>query len=350
MRREFDQAEENLRTQAALLERANVSIIICEAEGTITCWNSGSARLYGWNKEEALGQNVHALLSTVFAQTAPELEPSLRANRSWQGELQQRGRDGRTLQVASCWTIESTRSDAPRLVINTDITAQKQAEETLRRSEERLRRVVAEALTGNLAMKPDGTILRCNPAFVQIFGFTSEEQARATDFMSLLRSRRDGAELVAMVQQQRRLERHELEMREPSGEPVYVVARFVGTFDEDGELTELQGYLFNDTKRKRLEQQLVQAQKMEGLGILAGGIAHDFNNILAIILGYATQVEKRADRPELIPAATKVIREAVDRGAALVQQLLTSARQTEPHFAPLDLNALIRELERMLRA
>ena len=104
-----------------------------------------------------------------------------------------------------------------------------------------------------------------------------------------------------------------------------------------GSSTELKGYLFNDTKRKRLEQQLVQAQKMEGLGTLAGGIAHDFNNILAIILGYTIRIEK-GRRPEQTPDAIRVIREAVDRGAALVQQLLTSARQTEAQFAALDLN------------
>ena len=89
---------------------------------------------------------------------------------------------------------------------------------------------------------------------------------------------------------------------------------------------------------------------MEGLGTLAGGIAHDFNNILAIILGYTNQLEKWDKRPELIPGAIKVIKEAVDRGAALVQQLLTSARQAEARLSQLDLNELVRELEKMLRA
>ena len=241
-------------------------------------------------------------------------------------------------------------AESPRLLINTDISARKKAEEDLRRSEERLRRFVEEDLTGNLIMHPDGCILTCNPAFVRIFDLSSVEEALSTNFMSLLRSRRDGTELLSLIQQQRTVERYDLEMREPSGEPVYVVARFVGIFDAADNLIELQGYLFNDTKRKRLEQQLVQAQKMEGLGTLAGGIAHDFNNILAIILGYTTQLEKRAGRPEQISAATRVIREAVERGAALVQQLLTSARQAEAHFAALDLNALVRELERMLQA
>ena len=168
--------------------------------------------------------------------------------------------------------------------------------------------------------------------------------------MSLLRSRKDGSELFDLVRQGETIDTHEMELRQRNGEPVYVVARFLGRFNEQGELTELQGYLFNDTKRKRLEQQLMQAQKMEGLGTLAGGIAHDFNNILAIILGYTTRLEKWQTEPGHIPGAIKVIKDAVERGAALVQQLLTSARQTEARLSSVDLNDLIRELEKMLQA
>jgi len=204
--------------------------------------------------------------------------------------------------------------------------------------------------TGNVVVDVDGSIHVCNPAFARIFGFGSVDEATSANFLSLLRTRQDATELLALVRQHRTLERQELEMRQPSGEAVYVVARLVGHFDADGELAQLQATLFNDTKRKRLEEQLIQAQKMEGLGTLAGGIAHDFNNILAIILGYTAQIEKRAMQPEFIPGATKVIREAVERGAALVQQLLTSARQTEAHLASIDLNELLRELDRMLHA
>ena len=141
-----------------------------------------------------------------------------------------------------------------------------------------------------------------------------------------------------------------MEARQPSGETVYLVARLVGIFDEQDQVAQVQGYLFNDTKRKRLEQQLIQAQKMEGLGTLAGGIAHDFNNILAIILGYTGKLERWRFRPDVIPGAVHVIKEAVERGALLVQQLLASARQAEAHFSSFDLNDLIRELEKMLRA
>ena len=199
-------------------------------------------------------------------------------------------------------------------------------------------------------MKPDGTIITCNPAFARIFGFDSIEEARSANFFSLLHTKKEGVELLAELQPNYSLERSELEMRQRDGDGLYVAAKFVGTFDGAGQLTELKGYFFNDTKRKRLEQQLIQAQKMEGLGTLAGGIAHDFNNILGIILGYTTRLEDWKKHPEQMPEAIKVIRDAVGRGATLVQQLLTSARQTGAHFAPLDLNALVQELERMLEA
>jgi signal transduction histidine kinase/ActR/RegA family two-component response regulator len=203
---------------------------------------------------------------------------------------------------------------------------------------ERYRRFVTEDFTGILVMHTDGQIVACNPAVVSIFGFDSAEEAQSANFFSFLRSRQDGVELLAMVRQHGIVDRHELEMTQKSGDPVYVVARLVGNF-VNGELTDLHVFLFNDTKRKRVEQQLVQAQKM-----------HDFNNILAIILGYTNKLESARTRPHEFPGAIKVIKEAVDRGAALVQQLLTSARQTEARFSSIDLNALVRELERMLQA
>ncbi len=216
-------------------------------------------------------------------------------------------------------------------------------------TDERYRRFVTEDFTGMLVMRTDGRIVTCNPAVASIFGFDSLEEAVSANFFAFLRSRQDGIELLETVRQHGMVDRHEMEMTQRNGDPVYVVARLIGNFT-NGELAELHVYLFNDTKRKRLEQQLVQAQKMEGLGTLAGGIAHDFNNILAIILGYTNKLESSHSKPNEFPGAIKVIKEAVERGAALVQQLLTSARQTEAHFSSIDLNALVRELESMLQA
>ncbi len=335
--------------QGTLLEFAQDAVILTDGHGTITYWNRGASRIYGWDQKDALGKNVHKLLRTDLSGEAGNIESILEREANWEGELVQVRRDGRQIRVASRWTVSEQNSASPRLQINRDITARHEEESALRESEQRYRRFVMEDFTGNLSIRPDGQIVNCNPAFANIFGFDSIEEATSGNFLELLRSRKDGVELLEMVHQNGIVERHELEMNQRGGDPVYVVARLVGLFVE-GELTGLQVYLFNDTKRKRLEQQLVQAQKMEGLGTLAGGIAHDFNNILAIILGYTNRLETLDSKARETPGVTKIIKDAVERGAALVQQLLTSARQTEARFSSLDLNALVRELENMLQA
>ena len=211
-----------------LLELADDAIILTDASGVITYWNGGAARMYGWEKQDALGQNVHTLLRTESASPTQKLEAILRNNSHWEGELHQIRRDGAPILVASRWTAADDGS--PRLQINTDITARKQTEEALRESEERYRRFVTEDFTANLVVRPDGQIVACNPAFVNTFGFDSMEEAVAGNFMALLRTRQDAVELLEIVRQQGIVDRHELEMRQRDGDPVYVVARVIGRF------------------------------------------------------------------------------------------------------------------------
>ncbi|HUE77411.1 MAG TPA: ATP-binding protein, partial [Longimicrobiales bacterium] len=104
-----------------------------------------------------------------------------------------------------------------------------------------------------------------------------------------------------------------------------------------------------ERERVRLEEQLRQAQKMEAVGRLAGGVAHDFNNLLTAIKGHAelllsgpsSETQRREDLEE--------ISRATDRAAALTRQLLSFSRQGIVEPRPLALNALIREMEKLLR-
>ncbi len=301
---------------------------------------------------DASGHNFDGLRALPLARASrPEVPFVFVANTLPQGDTTATSLDAGATDFVLKKQIRELPPVVRRLVREAQLRRELEStREALRESEERYRRFVDEDLTGNVLLDADGAILTCNPAFIRAFGFESVEQARTANLISLLRHRKDGAELFSQVREHGAVERPELEMREVNGEPVYVAARLVGSFDESGELIGLQGYFFNDTKRKRLEHQLIQAQKMEGLGTLAGGIAHDFNNILAIILGYTSRLESRDAKPEQFPGAIKIIKDAVERGAALVQQLLTSARQTEARLSSADLNALLREVERMLQA
>ncbi len=108
--------------------------------------------------------------------------------------------------------------------------------------------------------------------------------------------------------------------------------------------------IFQDiTEQKRLQQELLQSQKMLSIGTLAGGIAHDFNNILGIILGYISIMQSIKDNPQKFSEGIHAIRQAVDRGAGLVRQILTFARKAEVSFEPLYIPDLVKELVSMLQ-
>ncbi|MGH7529535.1 MAG: response regulator [Gemmatimonadales bacterium] len=103
------------------------------------------------------------------------------------------------------------------------------------------------------------------------------------------------------------------------------------------------------TERKRLEEQLLQAQKMEAVGQLAGGVAHDFNNILTAIVGYADllAVDLPGDRYQ---EDLDEIRKAARRAAALTRQLLAFSRKQVLEPRVIDVNSLVQNIDKMLRS
>jgi signal transduction histidine kinase/CheY-like chemotaxis protein len=103
------------------------------------------------------------------------------------------------------------------------------------------------------------------------------------------------------------------------------------------------------TEQKKLQNQFFQSQKIQSIGTLAGGIAHDFNNILAIILGYSSTLEKNRNDAQKHADGIAAISQAIDRGAALVRQILTFARKTDIAFEPLNIPDLVHELLSMLK-
>ena len=101
-------------------------------------------------------------------------------------------------------------------------------------------------------------------------------------------------------------------------------------------------------QREELQDQLVQAQKMESIGTLAGGVAHDFNNLLNLILGYASAIERDAGSPAKLSESIDVIKDTVKRGASLVQQLLSMVRKTDIVFEQVEVNSLLEKLQPLL--
>lgn len=126
-------AENKLLEQAALLELAHDAIVVRDLEGRITFWNQGATKTYGWTAEEARGQFISRLLQTNYPTTLEEVEVTVGAQGKWEGELEQTTRDGKTIVVASKWSLQRDSHGKPLafLEVNRDITERKHLEAEL---------------------------------------------------------------------------------------------------------------------------------------------------------------------------------------------------------------------------
>ncbi|MCK8601950.1 hybrid sensor histidine kinase/response regulator [Desulfoferrobacter suflitae] len=231
-----------------------------------------------------------------------------------------------------------------------EIAERKRAEAALAESEERYRRFFEEDLSGAFIIDREGNIVACNPAFAEIFGFPSvaaAKQANAKDVYTDLRKRQI---FLEMLKAEKKLINHESEYRRIDGTIIHTTENVIGTFDRDGELIEIKGFIVDNTERRRLEGQLRQSQKMEAIGTLAGGIAHDFNNILTAIIGNAEMALYKVPEDDRVRHNLEQVMKAGNRARDLVRQILTFSRQSEHVRKPLNMSLIVKEALKLLRA
>ncbi|HEX9704732.1 MAG TPA: response regulator [Gemmatimonadales bacterium] len=222
------------------------------------------------------------------------------------------------------------------------------AERELRASEAKFSQVFRANPSAIGIMMLDGRFLEVNQTFLESFGYLREEVVgRSALDLGLWRDPTDRARLLDQVREGRPVRNVELEFRTKAGE--------LRTLLYSAELVELEGIphilaLSNDvTDRKRLEQQLRQAVKMEAVGRLAGGVAHDFNNVLTAMFGYADLLAEELPEGSSARRDLEEIRKAAQRAATLTRQLLAFSRQQVLEPVVLSLNEMVREIDQMLR-
>lgn len=136
--RERGDAEERIRKQAALLDKARDAIIAYDMDGHVIYWNKSAERLTGWSKEEMLGKKANEhLFDEEQREKLPSCWKAVKETDEWKGELHQQTKDGDEIIVESRWTLVRESDGTPEsvLVINTDITERKQLESQFLRSQ-----------------------------------------------------------------------------------------------------------------------------------------------------------------------------------------------------------------------
>jgi PAS domain S-box-containing protein len=357
------QSEKRFRT---LIETIPYGIQEIDPDGVILFANPAHAAIYGFAPDELVGKSmcdlaadqdaVQRLKAHLAYLMAEQPHPS-----PWYGK--DRTKDGRTIDTQVDWNYNRDirgRVSGLTLVIS-DITHRTRAEKALLDNLTFMNTLIDTIPNPVFYKDIEGLFLGCNTAYAQTLGLPKEEilgrrlidlQSSISDDMALHFHQQD-----LLLIGNPGIQTHESQVLcADNAQRDFVL--FKATFnDTEGAVAGMVGIMLDITdlknaerRRRQLELQLQQTQKMEALGTLAGGIAHDFNNILAAIIGYTEIVV--ADTRPATPSHDylKRVLAAGERARSLVKQILAFSRQGEMEPKPVQLKLIVKEVLKLLRA
>ena len=235
----------------------------------------------------------------------------------------------------------------------TDVTMRKKAENALRESERQLQRAMRMAKMGNWKLDLNTDLMHTSHQASEIYGIRSQslpfdavKKVPLPEYRELL----DTA-MGDLIEENRPYD-VEFKIRRPSDGKV-VDIHSMAEYDSVqnmvvGTIQDVTAQKEEERKRKKLEEQLKQSQKLESIGLLAGGIAHDFNNLLTGISGNISLVQMDTDPDDPMHEVFTELLEATDRSTELVRQLLAFSRKQIIVPILLDVNDVIQALEKLL--
>jgi PAS domain S-box-containing protein len=367
---ERKRAEEALRQSneflQSVLQNTPSSIFVRDLEGRYLLVNRQYQRVIGLTSEQAIGRCPQDLHTPQAAAKITENDRLvLESGMPFESEDTVLVDDEPHTFIATKAPLrDATGQPYAICTVATDITERKRAEEALQVSERRYRGLFEGVPIGLYRTTPEGQVLDANSALVEILGYPDKESLLAIDAPDVYVNPEDRRRWQVMMEHEGTTRGFEAQVRRYDGTAIWVRETAHTVRDQDGRVLYYEGSLENITERRqaelekeRLQERLIQAQKMEAVGRLAGGIAHDFNNVLTAIQGYGQFLldDLVSDDPEGWPTAQSVradlgqILKVADRAALLTQQLLAFSRKQVLQPRVLDLNDLLHGMENLLQ-
>jgi two-component system cell cycle sensor histidine kinase/response regulator CckA len=343
------ESEERFRSLSA---SSPVGIFLSDTQGQVIYVNPRARTILGRTLMETLGegwtQSIHP-----DDRAAALVEWRARAQSELDHEQEFRVRSPRGVERRVHLRASPMKSEDGRMTgwVGTleDVTERYAAEQALRASEERYRSLVESARDAIFTMSAEGAITSLNPAFETITGWR-REQWLGKEFGPIVHPEDMPLAMEMFLRVIAGETPPPFEVRITTKSGGYVVGEFTVTRQvRDGEFAGILGIARDITERKRLEDQLNQAQKMEAIGQLAGGVAHDFNNILTAITGYSDLALRHLPAEDPMKTNLEEIKAAALRAAGLTRQLLAFSRKQVLQPRVIDLNAVVTDISKMLR-
>jgi PAS domain S-box-containing protein len=246
-------------------------------------------------------------------------------------------------------TRQASELEDKVLALNREIEERRQAENALRESEQKYHTLVDNINIGVYRTSSGrGRFIQANPAMAKIFGYDSLDEFMKVTVMDLYQDGEDRRAFLENVRRDGFVKDRELAMHRKDGTPIWCSASATATLDEQGFIEWMDGVLEDITDRKKLEEQLRQAQKMEAIGTLAGGIAHDFNNILTALLGYSNLLKLKIGNDQVLNNYVDQILISSEKAANLTKSLLAFSRKQVIDPRPVNLSEIVKGIEKLL--
>lgn len=353
-----------------LLEALPDAIVAVDREGTIVQTNSQTQELFGYLREEMIGQKIEMLVPERYRpqhhhhrEAFAESPKTRRMGADL--DLYGRRRNGSEFPVEISLSPVSTEKGAFVLSAIRDISDRKRIAEELRRANEELHQKTTEQLgeyrarlasiidsseDAILSKDLNGIITSWNKGAERIYGYTPEEVVGKHISRLTPGDRPDEiSEILQKIARGESTEHYESVRVTKDGRQLSVSISVSPLRNAAGDIVGASAIARDITVQKRTESQLRQAQKMEAIGRLAGGVAHDFNNFLGIINACTEFLRDRIDPAAEPSVYVENIRKATERGKSLTKQMMAFSRTSTVQPRILDLNERLREIGKLLR-
>lgn len=340
------QAEDRIRELCEYVEKAHDAIMVVGLDDRITYWNEGATRLSGWAAHEALGRKPEEIFGDLPLKLVQCMRETVITTGAWRGEIQMQGKEGRPVVMAVSTTLirDATGQPKARLNILTDISERKLADARIREQADLLDKARDAIMVTNF----DNRYTFRNQGAERLSGYTAAEVLGKSPGEITFKLPLDQYNEMRQSVLATGAWQGESTMVRTDGSTVIVELRTTLIRDDAGRPISRLSIATDITEKKKLEEQFLRAQRLENLGMLAAGIAHDLNNVLAPVLMSAPLLRLNATKPSDLRMLT-AIEKSVERGSALVRQILSFAHGSGSARTLIQIKHLLRDVTTLIR-
>ncbi|ROQ01150.1 PAS domain S-box-containing protein [Stella humosa] len=354
--------QEQLRLLEAAVSRQNDILLITAADAIdepagpkIVYVNDAFVRRTGYTREEAIGRTPRFLQGArTDRHELGRIRAALAQGQPYRGQLVNYAKNGEEfwLELDIVPLADPSGSWTHWVSVERDITDRKRSEESIRISDERFRLLskVTNDVVWDWNLETGSNWWNDNVKV--LFGYEPDDIEPGLESWTGRIHPEDRGRVIdrlnATLQETGESWTDEYRFRHADGHYATVIDRGFIIRGAAGQAVRMVGSMIDVTERRRLDDQLRQAQKLEAVGQLTGGIAHDFNNLLTVILGNTELLSEQLAGQQSLRALADTAVKATERGAELTSRLLSFARRQSLDPKLVDLNALVAGMDDLL--